>query len=310
MGVMQTWRLQSAAIERFHRQAQADRWGVQLDVFATALERSARRAFPSEPEARELERYLASLHLQDMALACACGAGHAAAWEHFVREYRPALYRSADAIDPTGGARDLADSLYGELFGLSERDGERRSHLQYFHGRSSLGTWLRAVLSQRHVDRVRSVRRLEPLPSDEAPGALPSPAEPEHPARPAYLDLIQRAFSDVVARLAPKDRLRLRCYYAQDLTLAQIGGILNEHEATASRNLARTRREIRADVERHLRDREGMSEARISECFASVAGDSGSLDMTDLLGADHPPGQARKERAPHRSRERREGTSA
>jgi len=38
-------------------------------------------------------------HLEDLALACACASGHEGAWEHFVREYRPLLYRAADAID-------------------------------------------------------------------------------------------------------------------------------------------------------------------------------------------------------------------
>ena len=82
-------------------------------------------------------------------------------------EYRPVLYRSADAIDPGGGARELADSIYADLFGLQERDGERRSLFRYFHGRSSLATWLRAVLAQRQVDRVRATRRLTPLEDEE-----------------------------------------------------------------------------------------------------------------------------------------------
>ena len=133
--------------------------GPHEGALPSALEISASKAFSSKtPSARELESYFSSLHLADLALACACAEGVDAAWEHFVREYRPALYRASDAIDPTGGARDLADSLYGELFGLKERDGERQSHFRYYHGRSSLTTWLRAVLSQRHVDRLRSVR--------------------------------------------------------------------------------------------------------------------------------------------------------
>jgi DNA-directed RNA polymerase specialized sigma24 family protein len=36
----------------------------------------------------------------------------------------------------------------------------------YFQGRSSLATWLRAVLAQRYVDRIRASRRTEP-PADE-----------------------------------------------------------------------------------------------------------------------------------------------
>ena len=316
---MHTWRLQKAATERYYRQAGADRWAVPREAFTAALERSVWRAFDVEPDAAELDRYLGTLHLEDLALACACAAGHDAAWEHFVREYRPALYRAADAIDPTGGARDLADSLYGELFGLSERDGERRSHFHYFHGRSSLSTWLRAVLAQRHVDRVRAVRRFEPLVTDESPGAVAARAEPEHPASPDHFSMMQRIVSEVVAQLAPRDRLRLRCYYAQALTLAEIGRAIGEHEATVSRNLTRTRRDIRSGVERALREREHMSETAIAECFAGVVNDAGPLDMTDLLGMDAEgagaeapalPGPPRKEAAGRRSRVRREGTSA
>ena len=159
-------------VERLYRKAQADRWSLPIDAFAVALEASARKAFaaapgetpPSAVDGRQLERYLDSLHVEDLALACACARGSELAWEHFIREFRPGLYRAADAIDPSGGSRDLADSLYGELFGLDVRDGERRSHFRYFHGRSSLATWLRAVLSQRHIDRLRSVRRHDPLP--------------------------------------------------------------------------------------------------------------------------------------------------
>ena len=114
---------------------------MPLERFAEALERSAERG-----------ANLDKLHLEDLALACGCAVGDEGAWEHFIREQRPTLYRAADALDPGGGARELADSIYGELF--------ERSLFRYFHGRSSLATWLRAVLAQRHVDRLRAGRRL------------------------------------------------------------------------------------------------------------------------------------------------------
>jgi DNA-directed RNA polymerase specialized sigma24 family protein len=98
---------------------------------------------------------VALAHADDVALAAACAAGDEAAWERFVREYRPVLYRAADALDTTGRARELADALYADLFGLTEREGERRSLFRYYQGRSSLATWLRAVLAQRYVDLLR-----------------------------------------------------------------------------------------------------------------------------------------------------------
>ena len=71
---------------------------------------------------------------RDLELARACERGDETAWERFVAEYRPILYRSADAIDPSGGAREVADSLYAELYGLKEHDGKRRSLFVVFSG--------------------------------------------------------------------------------------------------------------------------------------------------------------------------------
>jgi RNA polymerase sigma-70 factor (ECF subfamily) len=187
--------------------------------------------------------------------------------------------------------------LYAELFGLRDRAGERQSLFRYFHGRSSLTTWLRAVLAQRHVDRLRANRRLEALPDEESPAALAAPNSPVESDRYRYLELIRRTLERAVANLAPRDRLRLACYYAQEMTLAQTGRLLGEHEATASRQLARTRTAIRHDVERQLRVEGGLSEDEVAQCFDCVTQDAGPLDLRQMLNA----GSARKESAPDRS---------
>jgi RNA polymerase sigma-70 factor, ECF subfamily len=298
---MPSWRLDEAAVERLYRAAKADRWKLPTAVFADALEQSARRVFPEPPDPRTLERHLSALHLEDLALACACAEGIEMAWDHFVREFRPILYRAADAIDGSGGSRELADSLYGELFGLTERDGERRSHFRYFHGRSGLATWLRAVLSQRHVDRLRSVRRMDPVPADDAPNAIAASTRAVNPRREQYVTLMRRCLASAIGALAPRDRLRLGCYYAQELTLAQIGKALGEHEGTVSRHLSRTRRVIRERIEIELRDTEGFSEAQVKDCFEAVVSDPGPLDLTDVLGTK-PAG---KKVTPERSTEER-----
>lgn len=219
-------------------------------------------------------------HADDLALASACAAGDDAAWERFIREYRPVLYRAADALDATGRAREIADALYAELYGLKERDGERQSLFRYYHGGSSLATWLRAVLAQRFVDRVRADRRLDPLPDDSEVAA---PARPPEPDRTDDAARFERALGETLSALDARDRLRLACYYAQELTLAQTGRLLRESEATASRQLARTRQAIRGGVEQRLRAA-GLDEMRIAQCFASVTDDVGALDLSSLLG--------------------------
>lgn len=288
----------AAIVRRLFDCAGAQRWNLSRQAFAAALSASAAKAFPSvPPAARDLDRYLEALHVADLALACACADGDNTAWEEFIRSQRPVLYRSADAIDPTGGARELADALYADLYGVERVEGARRSLLRLFHGRSSLATWLRAVLSQRHVDRLRAQRRLEPLDA-VIEERLEAPTGGPDPDRDRYLRLIGDALASAVGRLDPRDRLRLGCYYAQELTLAETGRLLDEHEATVSRQLSRTRRVLRADVERELKAEHQLDEAQVVECFASVSDDAGTMDVSALLSTD------RKESPPARSKRR------
>jgi RNA polymerase sigma-70 factor len=275
-------RLAPATIETLFRKSGADRWGLARDEFAAVVSASVDRAFTAaRPSDRELDRYLGGLHLEDLALGCACAHGREPAWNHFVLEYRPALYRAADALDPTGGARELADSLYADLFGLSDA-ADRRSLFRYFHGRSSLATWLRAVLAQRHVDALRSGRRIESLPEDDSVSTAPAVPSVD-PDRPRLVRLLMKALQMAIDGLASKDRLRLRSYYVTQLTLAQIGRISGEHEATVSRHLTRTRRTLRETVERQLRDEAQLTPAQIARALELALEDPGGMDLQQVM---------------------------
>ena len=226
-------------------------------------------------------------HQADLDLARACAAGDEAAWERFIREYRPVLRRAADAMAPGGAALDLADELFAELYGLREREGERQSLFRYFQGRSSLATWLRAVLAQRYVDRIRASRRTEPLPDDESLAAGPMRVAPAlggtNPEEPRCRAAVREALESAIAALEPRDRLRLRCYYTQELTLAAIGKLFGEHEATASRQLARVRKDLRQAVEGRMRETHGYADVPLAECLRLVMNDAGDLDLGTLL---------------------------
>jgi RNA polymerase sigma-70 factor (ECF subfamily) len=290
--------LDAGVVARVYAKSGASKWAISEPAFRVVLARSAAKTLGAGArEGDRVERYVSALHLEDLALAAACESGNDAAWDHFVLEFRPVLYRAADALSPGGGARELADAIYADLYGLQERDGERRSLLRYFHGRSSLATWLRAVLAQRHVDAIRSSRRLEPIEDEGGTTEIPSAAPAVDPDRHRFLALVKVTLLRAIASLPDRDRLRLGCYYRENLTLAQIGRLLKEHEATVSRQLARTRRTIRADVERLLRAEHGMSDAAIAQCFESTIDDPGTLDVGELLGNS----SARKDSEPERS---------
>jgi RNA polymerase sigma-70 factor (ECF subfamily) len=278
-----------ALVAALHRRCHAERWAVSQADFGAALAAAAGRAFEGrEPAAREIEQFLARLHLDDLALALGCANGHEQAWDVFIEKFRPVLYRAADALDRTGRARELADAIYADLYGTRVTEGRRASLLRQYHGRSSLATWLRAVLAQRHVDGIRAARRLEPLADEGSDRPSTDPVAEVDPAQSKRQTVLHDAVSAALSALAPRDRLRLACYYQRQLTLAATGRILREHEATVSRQLARTRRALRAAVERDL-IRAGLSPAEIAETFEAAASDAGVFDLEQVLGKESVP---------------------
>src|SRR5205814_8982012 len=114
-------------------------------------------------------------------------------------------------------------------------------------------TWLRAVLAQRYIDALRQRKRLESLEDDEGsekvlPQKLRSNWQPADPNRLRYLRMLADALKQAISSLSQLDRTRLISYYLKDLTLAEIGKTMNEHEATVSRKLERVRQELRVKV--------------------------------------------------------------
>jgi RNA polymerase sigma-70 factor (ECF subfamily) len=296
-------------------------WGLSPDAFAAVVEVSAKKHFGQQPDPARLTQYLSTLHIQDLALACACTEGHTSAWDHFVSTFRSYLRSTSAAIlrcpPDSPAARELADSLFADLYGLSDT-ANRRSLFRYFHGRSSLKTWLRAVLAQRHIDSIRVNRRFTELDGPDGlssrnaaqsatalasrPAISRDSAAPlDDPHRPELVSLFHRALEVALGLLDPRDKDRLRLYYAAEQTLADIGRKLREHESSVSRNLERTRRELRHQVEQTLRKASssldarspaaGLSDAQIALCFeyaAEYATQDIPIDLNQLLPERQP----------------------
>jgi RNA polymerase sigma factor (sigma-70 family) len=278
-------------------QSGAAGWTLARSQFDAGLARSAAKRFADSPLACErdsgdtvapdrLAEFLTTLHVEDAALAWACLEGSESAWEFFVREYRPYLRAAAGAVtrgSRTGrDAQELADSLFADLFGLADGPRGRQSLFRYFHGRSSLKTWLRAILAQRHIDRIRESRHWEPIDGTESGADRGGQGlvekitrEPVDPHREEYLSRFARALELSLTALASRDHRRLHLYYAQGKKLAEIGRITGEHESSVSRNLERIRKELRASVERILRTTPPapMSDEQILVCFQYAAED-------------------------------------
>jgi hypothetical protein len=118
-------------VERLFAESGGHCWGLTRHRFEFALEASAGKHFGASPPPQKLEQYLGALHLNDLALACACAQGRPEAWEHFVATYRGYLRAAAGAVlrcsATSPAACELADSLFAELYGLREEKGADRS---------------------------------------------------------------------------------------------------------------------------------------------------------------------------------------
>jgi RNA polymerase sigma-70 factor (ECF subfamily) len=221
--------------------------------------------------------FFRGLCVADLVLAHACAAGSENGWEHFVPKYRQPLIRAAIAI--TGSetlGRELADQLYAELYGLTERDGERRCPLQSYRGRGSLMGWLRTTLAQRHVDHYRRTRREEPIEEFDAPS--PEPAQ-QTPA--PELSQLGLAIEAAIAKQDTETRYLLAAYYLDGQTLLQVAQVLGVHEATVSRKLHRATKDIRKQVLKNL-ERGGLSRRAAGEALGADPRDM-NLNLKKLL---------------------------
>jgi RNA polymerase sigma-70 factor, ECF subfamily len=279
----------------------ADRYGV------TEREFSERLAAIAVRDAGGGKDLLDAVRAQELALAIACEKGDEAAWRRFETEYRHAMHGAARALTKDEAeADDLVQFVFGELYGV-RMDGERRlSKLQHYSGRGSLGGWLRAVVYQCFIDRKRQTARFEQVEEVEefdrlaqasaayTNGKLSMPA-----ARPDDFEDVrlrratEEAMTRAFAQMDAKDRLLLNHYYFDDLTLREIGQIMNVHEATICRWLARAQKEVKRKTEDILQKSYGLRRAEVAECLQIAA--RTELDVRKLIADVN---RAAVERAP------------
>ena len=249
--------------------AKAAASGLTLDELSTALYAVGAKfnyGLPAaaHPDQSQKADFLRSLRLEDLALATACVLGREVAWQRFLNLYRAPLTQAAVAITRSSTVgHDLADSLYSELFGLREVEGQRRSPLASYSGRGSLLGWLRTTLAQRHVDHHRRTYRESPLDT------LDAPAPPSHPM-PAVAELtdLTRAITTTLRGLSAEESYLLSSYFLDRQPLVQVARVLGVHEATISRRLKRLLPDLRKRLLHHLEDG-GLSKRAAEEALGN-----------------------------------------
>jgi len=230
-----------------HAKSGCESVGLTAESFAAVLCEVAAKYLSSTATQEEARSFLLTLRVDELALARGCAAGHNAAWELFLTRYREKLYQSALRIArEDSAARDLADSLYAELYGTNTREGNRVSKLSSFTGRGSLEGWLRTVLAQEFVNRYRRTKRLVSLDEENEEGGQFAAPQPE--PIPAADSRLESATDMALAALPAEDRLVLATYYLDGRTLAEVARMLGVHESTISRKVDKLAKALRKKI--------------------------------------------------------------
>jgi RNA polymerase sigma-70 factor (ECF subfamily) len=262
--------------------AEGETCGLTLEEFSTKLAMVGVKlnhglVQGTHPDLAQKAAFFRSLRLPELALAQSCALGREVAWERFLSLYRAPLTQAAIAI--TGSAtlgHDLADSLYSELYGLRQVDGQRNSPLASYSGRGSLLGWLRTTLAQRHVDHHRRVHRETPLDNLDVPAPSPYVS-----AIPAELSRLSHAVERTLQGLLPEDRFLLSSYFLDRQTLLHISRLLHVHEATISRRLKRLVTDLRKQLLHNLQSG-GLSKRAAEEALGNDPRDI-EINLSALL---------------------------
>jgi RNA polymerase sigma-70 factor (ECF subfamily) len=260
------------ACERLFERSQGAKFGLGCEAFQAILLNIAWQYVP-RAEGPELVKFLEGLRVEELALARGCVAGNDKAWEAFLTRYRSALYGAAYSVAKEESvAKDLADSLYADLYGLPKESGRRVSKLEYYKGRGSLEGWLRTVVAQEYVNRYRRTKHEVSLEEKVEAGAQFPAAERTPEPRPG--SPIEDATSKALAGLEAEDRFLLAAYFLDGRTLAEIGRLMRVHESTISRKLERLTEALRKSIRKELLAK-GLSARQADELMQE-------MDVRDL----------------------------
>lgn len=178
------------------------------------------------------------LVLDDLYLALACADGDDDAWREFERVHFAFIRDFAGRFLHGAEAQDLAATVIADLW--------QRKKIAQFQGRSTLRTWLGAVVTRMALNAKASTRlRVASTAPDLSAVDPPAPPQAGDDEGRALARLMQQA----IARLDPDEKLLLLFHYEQGLSLDRMAPLLGTSKATLSRRIAAIRDRLRQDVE-------------------------------------------------------------
>jgi RNA polymerase sigma-70 factor, ECF subfamily len=197
---------------------------------------------------------LAGRNAVDLYLACACSRGDAAAIAALEDLYFAAEVDAPCRRSGVVAPEEMRQRVRAKLFvGPAPK-------IASYAGRSSLRTWLRAVIGRLVIDASRERPRDVPSPDIDFSKLAAAGDDPDQMlVKQTYQTALEAAFTHAADRLSPRDKNLLRYGLSEGLNIDQIGRIYGVHRVTAHRWLQQARTSFVEHIQAVMMERLKMS---------------------------------------------------
>ena len=259
-----------AAIERAYQEGRATHdLSLNQEYFESHVNWVVRKNLGSDAPSSDIAAFIMGLHANDLYLALACAQKADKAWDRFNALYRKYINDLANFATLTNNAADLADSVLADLF-LPDHSGQSR--IASYQGRSSLATWLRAIICHRAVnERERLCNNAEDLEAVLEIADDTALSKMEALLRSSrYGSVIRESLRCSCQVLSERERLLLLLRYDDGLQLGQIARLFGVHQSTITRQIDAACKKLREAVIANLLTEHKLDRAAIDECKADI----------------------------------------
>jgi RNA polymerase sigma-70 factor (ECF subfamily) len=228
----------------------------------------------------------ASLHAEDLYLACACALGVEPALVAFDERYLSQVKVFLGRMKPTPTLiDDVQQALRVRL--LVAREGAVPRIAEY-GGRGSLTSWVRVAAIRLALDALAEAGATRPLP-DEDGAPLFDQLRGDDPEleliKERYRDEVNAALRDAFAALSAEQRNLLRLSYRDGRSIDEIGALLGTPRATVARWIAGAREAVLDEARRSLETRLRLTPSEL-QSLVELLRSQLHLSISRLLGED------------------------
>jgi RNA polymerase sigma-70 factor len=241
--------------------------GLSCAAFEARIQTTVSRYLGDHEHPGDAVRALSILNTSDLYLAMSCAHGSDAAWRRLRLLYGKYLVDLFRWMDRPHKAQEEAENLIADLF-LPDQSGQSR--IASYDGRSSLVTWLRVIVSHRVInERQRkgrggqSTADLPELPDRSTIAEMEDRLESNR-----YLPAVRHCLAQACRHLSDHERLILLWRFDEERQLGEIARLTSIHQSTVTRQIERTLKRMRAELETLLASEFKLSRPVIQECLS------------------------------------------